>query len=313
MWPSLRCINCHAPAFYRRIYEGTTFCKACFREDIEEKIRRTITKYDLLRFDDHLAVAVSGGKDSLALLTMLKKIERRFPHAKITAITVDEGIDGYRAESMWLAQKTCRDLNVDHHKVGFQDLFGQTLDEIVKTHRELTPCSYCGVLRRRALQVAARDVGASKIATGHNLDDEAQTLLLNIFHGDVARIIRSGTILEGRNCGFLPRIKPASEILEQELALYAYTSGIEFQTTPCPYLAPALRNDMRQMLNKLEVKHPGTKFTVLRSIERIRSSMDKASFKTNYDHCSKCGEPSSGDFCEVCRILNKPPLPVPNE
>lgn len=260
----------------------------------------------MLMHNDHIAIGVSGGKDSLALLTILKKIEHRFPQARITAISVDEGIEGYRTEAIGLAREKCRELGVAHHVVSFSELVGRTLDEIVSMKKELAPCSYCGVLRRRALNIAARQIAATKIATAHTLDDEAQTLLLNIFHGDVERIARVAPFLEDPGRRFLPRIKPAAEILERELGLYAYLSGIEFQTTPCPYLASALRNDVRQMLNRMEAKHPGSKFTVLRSFERIRSLIKPDLKKFTMLNCSCCGEPSAASLCKVCRMLGEP-------
>lgn len=302
---AVRCSYCADSAFYVRPYEGTALCKACFRKDIEEKIRRTISKYNMFRFDDHIAVGVSGGKDSLSLLTILKKVERRYPLSRMTAITVDEGIEGYRSEGMRLAQERCKELGVEHHEISFKELFGKTLDEILKANRRLAPCSYCGVLRRRALQVGARNVGASKIVTAHTLDDEAQTLLLNIFHGDVARIARVSPALSDPSRRFLPRVKPASEILERELALYAFVTGIEFQTIPCPYLASALRNDMREILNRMDAKHPGAKYMVFRSMERIHASMQQTTPEVKPQYCRQCGEPSSRDLCEVCKILSE--------
>jgi len=259
----------------------------------------------MLTHNDHIAIGVSGGKDSLALLTILKKIEYRFPQARMTAISVDEGIEGYRTEAIGLARETCRDLGVEHCIVSFKELFGRTLDEIVDMKKELGPCSYCGVLRRRALNVAARKVTATKIATAHTLDDEAQTLLLNIFHGDVERISRVIPLLEDPGQRFLPRIKPASEILERELGLYAYLSGIEFQTMPCPYRAFALRSDVRQLLNRMEAKHPGTKSTVFRSFERIRSSIRLDPRRFTMPSCARCGEPSAASLCKVCRMLDE--------
>jgi len=298
----LRCRFCRNTAIYRRSYEGVPLCRTCFLEDIEEKIRGTISKYDMLNFDDHIAVAVSGGKDSLTLLRILRKIERRFPRAKLTAVTVDEGINQYRSEAVRLAQESCEELGVDHVVVSFRRLFGKTLDQIVRSKKKLSPCSYCGVLRRRAIHVAARQAGANKIATAHNLDDEVQTILLNIFHGDAKRIARVKPVLVDPAGRFLQRIKPMCEIPEKEVALYAYLSGIKFQMRRCPYLETALRNDVREMLNRIEEKHPGTKFTIFRSIERLRDSL-KVSVADLRD-CLQCGEPTTQDLCEVCKTLH---------
>ncbi len=153
----MKCGFCRSVAIYKRPYEGSTLCKKCFLEDIEEKIRRTLSRYGMLKFDDHIAVAVSGGKDSLTLLRILRKIERRFPNAKLTAVTVDEGIRGYRAEAVKLAMRYCKELEVDHVVVSFRELFGTSLDQIVKSKEERSPCSYCGVLRRRAIHSAGQD------------------------------------------------------------------------------------------------------------------------------------------------------------
>jgi len=301
----LKCSFCGRAAITRRPYEGTALCKTCFLGDIEERVRRTISKYDMLRFDDHLAVAVSGGKDSLTMLRILRKIERKFPKAKLTAVTVDEGIRGYRAEAIRLAKKYCDELGVEHIVVSFQKLFGTTLDRLIRSKKELSPCSYCGVLRRRAIHVGARRARANKIATAHNLDDEVQTVLLNIFHGDAKRIARVEPVLVDPANRFLERIKPMCEIPEKEIALYAYLTGIKFQSCPCPYLETALRNDIREMLNRIEQKHPGTKFTAFRSMERIRDYLKASMPPIELKNCSKCGEPTTQDICEVCKTLDQ--------
>jgi len=301
----LRCGFCRNEAIYRRSYEGVALCKTCFLEDIEEKIRRTISKFDMLRFDDHIAVAVSGGKDSLTLLRILRKVEKRFPRATLTAVTVDEGINGYRTEAVKLARESCRELGVNHLIVSFRELFGQTLDEIVSSKKELSPCSYCGVLRRRAIHIAAKEAKANKIATAHNLDDEVQTILLNIFHGDANRIARVEPVLVDPAGRFLQRIKPLCEIPEKEVALYAYLSRVKFQTCPCPYLGTALRNDIREMLNRIEERHPGTKFTIFRSVERLRDSLKASVAAVELRDCLRCGEPTTGTLCEVCKMLDR--------
>lgn len=266
-------------AFFFRRYSGEKLCRKCFAESIEEKVRATIAKYKMFNFDDRIAVAVSGGKDSVSLLHILAKIERDYPKASLVAITVDEGIRGYRDEALEIAVENCRKLGIDHYTVSFKELYGYTLDEIVektvKTKSELTPCAYCGVLRRRALNIAARDLKADKIATAHTLDDETQTVLLNIFHGDVLRIAREKPVTDEKHPKLVQKVKPFCEIPEKETALYAYVKKIRFQSTPCPYAQEALRNDIRVMLNRIEEKHAGTKFTIFKAIEKIRPALEK--------------------------------------
>ncbi len=295
-------------AVYFRPYSGERLCKKCFIESIEEKTRATISKYEMFEFDDRIAVGVSGGKDSTSLLYVLEKIEREFPKSTLVAVTVDEGIKGYRDEALKIARKNCEKLNVEHHVVSFKELFGYKLDEIVelmkKREAELSPCAYCGVLRRRALNIAARQVDADKLATAHSLDDEVQTILINILHGDPLRLARAKPVTEEVHEKLVRRVKPFCEIPEREIAFYAYLKNIEFQSFPCPYAPQALRSEIRIILNRLEERHPGMKYTIFRSIERIRPALERMAEK-ELKECRICGEPTTGEICKVCELLQE--------
>lgn len=297
------CKFCSADAVYTREFEGVSFCAKCFRDAIEERVRRTVIKYGMLAHDDHVAVAVSGGKDSLTLLHLLVKLEKRFPRSKVTAVSVDEGIQGYRDEALELARRACENLGVRHLVVSYKDLFGITTDEITQMKLGQTPCSYCGVFRRKAINRAAVMVGATKIATAHNLDDEVQTVLLNMLHGDPMRIARSAPTLNDPRGRFLTRIKPLCDIPEKEVVLYAYLSGFEFQSIACPHGTEALRNDIRNFMNQMEQKHSGIKFTLQRTAERLRESLTDAAPLSDLSECEKCGDPTPNRLCEACLML----------
>ncbi|HVP16918.1 MAG TPA: TIGR00269 family protein [candidate division Zixibacteria bacterium] len=295
-------------AFFFRSYSGMSLCRRCFTKSIEEKTRATIAKYQMFKFDDKIAVAVSGGKDSVSLLHVLAKIERRHPKAQLVAVTVDEGIRGYRDEALKIATENCEGLGVEHCVVSFRELFGSTFDQMVRRLKgehdvKLTPCASCGVLRRKALNTAARKIGADKLATAHTLDDETQTILLNILHGDVLRIAKEKPVTDEVHPKLVRRIKPFCEIPERETALYAYIGGIRFQSTPCPYASEALRNDARMMLNKMEEKHPGIKFTIFKSIEKIRPAIEETAEKEGLGECIECGEPTTDKICRTCQLL----------
>ena len=264
----------------------------------------------MLSFNDHLAVAVSGGKDSLSLLHILVKLKRFRSQTTLTAVTVDEGIACYRDEALLVAAENCRKLEVPHHVVSFKELYGFTLDEIMQRIRgkgqtKLTACAYCGVLRRKAMNIGARQVGANKVATAHTLDDEAQTVLMNIFRGDVARLAKQKPVTNAVHPLLVQKIKPFCEIPERESALYAYVKKIRFQDTPCPYASEALRNDVRWMLNRVEARHAGTKFTVLKAMERLRPALEKTMAEEEFRTCVKCGEPSAADLCKACEMLRQ--------
>lgn len=258
----------------------------------------------MFEYDSRIAVGVSGGKDSLNLLHILAEIERDYPKAELIAISIDEGICGYRDEALGYASRACRTLGIEHIILSFRELFGFTLDEIVKraSGRGLKPCSYCGVLRRRALNTAAKMVEADRLATAHTLDDMAQTTLLNLMRGDLRLLASSHP--SGRSLtGFVRRVKPYCEVPERESALLAYLKGMEFQGLPCPYAGEAMRSDIRRFLNQIEAKRPGTLYIIYRTSIELASRLGGGGELLSV--CDLCGEPTSGDICRVCQLLNE--------
>ncbi len=297
-------------AVYSRRYSGESLCNRCFTRSLEDKVRATISEYNMLQPTDRIVIAVSGGKDSVTLAHILTKIEKKFPRASVTAVTIDEGIRGYRDEALRTATKICQELEIPHMIASFKEMYGYTLDDIVNTIEKQeakgpTPCSFCGVLRRQALNTTARKAGADKITTAHTLDDETQTMLLNIMHGDAERLGRVKPILRKAHPKLVQRVKPFCELPEREVVLYAYLKQIDYQEGPCPYAGSALRNDARTMLNRMEEKHPGTKFAIFRSIERIRPALEAAREAVELRECRICGEPTIGETCKPCQMLQE--------
>jgi len=297
-------------AVFGRSYSGENLCGRCFCKTVEDRVRKTISRYEMLGPKDRIMVAVSGGKDSVTLLHILSKIEKAFPDVVLCAGTVDEGIREYKDEALRIAEGNCRKLGVEHVVTSFKELFGYGLDEIVELIRRrgesgLTPCSYCGVLRRKALNTLARQAGVDKLVIAHSLDDETQTMLLNVVHGDPMRIVRSKPVLDVVHPKFVQRVKPLCMVPEREVVFYAYLRGIKFQSIPCPYAQTALRNDIRTMLNRMEHKHAGTLFTVFNSIERIRPALEASAEEVKLQDCRLCGEPTVGDLCRACQMLQE--------
>jgi len=214
-------------------------------------------------------------------------------------------VGGYRDEALKFAKGACGLLGVEHLVLSYRELFGLTMDEIAEKTEggELTTCSYCGVLRRRALNKAAAEVEADRLTTAHNLDDMAQTVLLNILRGDLRRLAAmhpGGSDLRG----FVRRVKPFCDVPERESALYAYLKGIEFQSIPCPYEEEAMRTDIRRFLNRMEVKRPGTKFIIYRTaLNLIPYSRGKLAEPVG--RCLICGEPSRESVCRTCQLIEE--------
>ena len=266
-----------------------------------EKTRQTTSRYHMLSRGEKVAVAVSGGKDSLSLLRVLNELNAGRRN-ELVAISVDEGVAGYREEALANTRNLCADLGLQHTMVSYRDLFGFTLDQALdwKDEREVSSCSFCGVFRRRAIDEAAAKVGADVVATAHNLDDYVQTFMMNLMHGDVSRLAWLDP--NYRDTSFpVRRVKPFMEIYEEEIALFAYQSAIPFQSVSCPYMHEGLRSEVRDFLNSLEAGHPGMKNVLLRSSLDVISRYSHGKEKELVP-CSSCGKASSSGLCNVCRM-----------
>jgi uncharacterized protein (TIGR00269 family) len=307
------CSRCgKKPSYYTRRYSGESLCASCFQDSTVEKVRRTISKYGMLRHGERVGVAVSGGKDSLSLLKVLHELNGRGSSGGkygLVALTVDEGVKGYRDEAIEHARGLCDELGVELVLVSYSDLFGFSLDQALdwKDDRELTSCSMCGVFRRRAIDEAAVKAKVDVVATAHNLDDYVQTFMMNLLHGDVERLAWLDPSTYDADFP-VRRVKPLTEVYEEEVALYAYLSKIPFQSASCPYMHEGLRSEVRDYLNELEAKHPGMKNVLLASaldvtskLSRDARSGDESGAKATVP-CAKCGKPSSKGVCGVCRM-----------
>jgi cytoplasmic tRNA 2-thiolation protein 1 len=295
------CVKCGGRAVYTRRYSGESLCPRCFRESISDKTRRTISRYGMIKRGERVGVAVSGGKDSLSLLKVLHDLERG-RGTELVVLSVDEGVKGYRDEALAHTRELAEELGVGQVTVSYEEIFGFSLDQALnwKDERDISSCSMCGVFRRRAIDEAAVRAKVSVVATAHNLDDFVQTFLMNLLHGDVDR---TGLLDPSNTDDSFPirRVKPFMEIYEEEVALFAYLSGLPFQSTSCPYMHEGLRSEVRDYLNQMEAGHPGMKNVLLRSSLEVVSRFNGSSRKTALQ-CAQCGRPSSGGICSVCRL-----------
>ncbi|MBN2043189.1 MAG: TIGR00269 family protein [Candidatus Aenigmarchaeota archaeon] len=291
-----------------RKYEGRGLCRYHFIRSVEEKAKKTISKYYSVGRNETIAVGVSGGKDSTALLLLLHRIFGKRTDIRMFAISIDEGIPGYRDESLQIAKKLCKKLGIKHHIFSFKEEFGKPLHEKVKNIRkkkEGGPCTYCGVGRRYLLNRKSRELGATRLALGMNLDDEIQGILMNYMRGDLIRLSRMGGHVV-KDSLFVPRIKPFREIPEKEVGLYAFLNSLEIQEDECPLLEGP-RFKVRDFLNELESESPGTKFSIIKSYDRLLPSLRKGMKTGGYmvDKCTKCREPTSSQkVCKTCELWN---------
>jgi uncharacterized protein (TIGR00269 family) len=296
----MKCQRCNKNAVIYQKYSNAHFCKLHFIEDVERKIKRDIRKFKMVQKGDRIAIALSGGKDSIVLLYVLHKIFLDRKDLELCAITIDEGIKGYREHTLENAVKLTDDLGIPHTIRSFREGFGVTLDELTM-RKELAACTLCGVLRKNLLNKTARKLGANKLAIGHNLDDESQTILMNYLRGDMDRLKRM--LPNVKQPGLVMRIKPLRSIPEKEVALYGFLNDMPVSMDECPYAGEALRNEIREMLNNYEIKHPGTKYSLLGGYETISESL--RSPDNQIAMCRICGEPGGDAVCKTCRLLGK--------
>ena len=300
----LACNKCNKrPVVFNRLYSGESLCKPCFIHSIEKKTLHTVSRYSMINYGQRVAVGVSGGKDSLVLLYIIKKILKN--NNDIIAITIDEGIEGYRDESLTIVRNFCHKLGVSFKIFSYKELFGSSMDEAIvkRPSKKVSSCSICGTFRRRALDVAALSMQSDILATAHNLDDHLQTFMINLFSGDVGRIgwmyPQPITYQNG-----LKKIKPLVELYENEIVFYAFHMGIEFQADECPYMNESIRSDFRAFFNDLEKIHPGIKYNCFNSMNKLsRIVKNSDNDKQIKNACLNCGGISTDEICSVCKTV----------
>ena len=298
------CSKCKKPAITFIRYNGTHLCKDHLIDYFDRRVKKDIKKQGKTANRCKIGVALSGGKDSMVALHVIHDIFSKRPNVEIYAITVDEGIKGYRDESINYAKRNCNKLGVEHHLVSFKDIIGTTLDDIYSKNDELGECSYCGVFRRLCLNLKAKELGIDKLVTGHNLDDTTQSILMNFVNGDMQKLARLGPHRKIQP-GLVPRMLPLRAIPEKEVALYAILRNIEYHDGECPYSTRALRGKFRDIIDNLEYKNPGTRHSILNSYDSIRDLLLEKYPPAELNKCSKCSEPTSQKLCKACLLKNR--------
>ena len=302
----MQCSKCGNPkVIYKREQSGQLLCKDCFIDSIEKKVIRTVRKEKLLDKGDKVLVALSGGKDSVTTLEILNSF-REMNIIDICAVTVDEGIANYRQEGVDIARRYAKRLGIEHKVVSLKEDYGITLDEIMQTPNHRGSCTYCGVFRRTIINKAAREMGATKIATGHNLDDEVQAIMMNYLEGNTDNLGKLGAKTESKAEEFTVKIKPLREIPEREIGLYVVAKELEVHFDSCPYAMQSFRGEVSELINQLAEKHPTIKYSTLRGYDKIKNVL-KNEMQKEYAHgrCRRCGEPSANELCKACSFLEE--------
>lgn len=293
----MKCSRCKKKPIIELKYVGLNLCMSCFIDYFEKRVRKTISDNGYFEGKGKIAVALSGGKDSTAVLYILSKTVK--PKANLIAMTIDGGIRGYDDKLLKNAKKICKLLGIEHHVFSFKKEFDYTIDDLAKARPGM--CN-CGIFRRYLLNKKARELGAEKLATGHNLDDEVESILMNYIRGDIERITRGSGLVKDEK--FVPRIKPLQRCPENEVLLYAKLifPKMNFNIV-CPYKKDVLRGSIKKLIDELESRHSGTKFQIFEGNKRIRDALLKAKDRIGTPNkCKSCGEIASGEVCQACML-----------
>ncbi|PBP27852.1 PP-loop ATPase superfamily protein [Diplocarpon rosae] len=268
MAPSPCAICKIARALIIRPKNAQKLCKPCFISIFEEEIHHTITTTKLFTPGDRIAIGASGGKDSTVLASVLKTLNERYQYGlDLVLLSIDEGIKGYRDDSLETVKRNALQYDMELKIVGYDELYGWTMDQVVETIGKKGNCTYCGVFRRQALDRGAKMLGIRHVVTGHNADDVAETILMNLLRGDLPRLARSTSIVTGDESSEVRRSKPLKYAYEKEIVLYAHHKKLDYFSTECIYSPEAFRGSARTLIKSLERVRPSAILDVVRSGE----------------------------------------------
>lgn len=345
------CQLCHCrKAVMKRPKNLQKLCKECFFHVFETEIHLTIKKEKLFYEGETIAIGASGGKDSTVLASVMKTLNERYNYKlNLVLLSVDEGIVGYRDDSLATVKRNQQQYQIPLTIVSYKDLYNWTMDDIVACTGVKSSCTYCGVLRRQALDRGAITLGIHHVVTGHNADDMAETVLMNLLRGDTARIESSVNVTTNSSGSPVKRSKPFKYTYQKEIVLYAHYKKLDYFSTECTYAPEAFRGTARVLLKNLEAVRPSCIIDIIHSGEHFKLKPRKVrinnvnskkqqnhkntikekensneleirpdgsvSISKDGNRCERCGYLSMNRICKACILLegleaNRPKISI---
>ncbi|MBS3163190.1 TIGR00269 family protein [Candidatus Woesearchaeota archaeon] len=293
----MSCKNCIKNPVIQLTNNNIKLCKNHFIHYFEKKVLRTIRKYDLLGDCKRIGVAVSGGKNSLIVLNILNNIinQRISKNIELIAIHIDEGIKGFSENNNKILKKFCNKNKIKLKVYSITKEFPK-----IKKMKIESPYAVYGSLIRCLLNKESRKLKIERLATGHNLDSEAETIIMNQLKNNIERSARLGVITGvKRDSRFIQRIKPLYFITGNEASLYARLNDIKDIKNP---YKDSFRTKVENMLSEMESKYPGTKNNIINSFLEVLPKL-KEKYDTKIKNCKLCAEPCSSNICNTCKLL----------
>lgn len=305
-----KCRTCRAPAIIDLPRHNAHFCAEHFLQLCRRQVTKAVEQFEMLNADDKVLVAVSGGKDSLAVWDMLVELGY---HAD--GLYIGLGIGEYSDTSADYARAFARDRGLHLVEVSLRDEYDYDVPTASRATRRV-PCSACGISKRHLFDSAALKGGYTVLVTGHNLDDEAAVLFGNTLRWDVEYLARQLPVLPARD-GFPKKVKPLIRLTERETAAWCIVRGIDYLVEECPMAVGNKHLAYKAALNAIEHESPGSKANFylgfldnMAPLLADRSAADEHALNA----CSSCGAPTTGELCAFCRLVERAaahePVPV---
>jgi cytoplasmic tRNA 2-thiolation protein 1 len=327
--PLPTCQQCQSrPAVVLRPKNKHRLCRPCFIQTFEDEVHQTITTNKLFHQGERVAIGASGGKDSTVLAAVLKTLNERYDYGvEFVLLSIDEGIKGYRDDSLDTVKKNAEEYGMKLVILGYDELYGWTMDKVVETIGKKGNCTYCGVFRRQALDRGASRLEIKHVVTGHNADDIAETVFMNcgplftgdlgqskltslVLRADLPRLSRATSIVTESTLSPIKRSKPLKYAYEKEIVLYAYHRKLLYFSTECIYSPEAFRGSARALIKDLERIRPGAILDVVRSGEQMAKLVPaayggRAVPEDDAGPCGGAGTTEGSDMARIDRELEK--------
>jgi tRNA-5-methyluridine54 2-sulfurtransferase len=306
----MKCTVCRGPAVIDLRRHNANFCGEHFLKFCRDQVARAIDDHDMIAPGQRVLVAVSGGKDSLALWDLLLSLGYH-----VDGMTIGLGIGDYSETSTAASVAFAAERGLELTTVDLRGDYGYDIPTAAAVTRRV-PCSSCGMSKRHLIDKAALDGGYDVVATGHNLDDEAAVLLGNVLRWQTEYLGRQVPVLEERP-GFPRKVKPLIRLSERETAAYCVVRGIDYVVDECPMAAGNRHLRYKDALNDIEAASPGTKHAfyfefLAKASDRFRPEATAA--QDGLTLCASCGSPTTGEVCAFCRLVDRvsgaEPVPV---
>jgi len=295
----VKCTKCRGTAILELRRHNAAFCAPDFLAFFKNQVKEAIRKFRMLERDEDVLVAVSGGKDSLALWDVL--IEEGY---RTTGLYLDLGIFDYSVASKAKCETFAAAHGVPLLVVAVADAVGAPVP-VIKDVTRRPPCSGCGLSKRYLMNRAALEHGIPVVATGHNLDDEAATLFGSVLHWQTEALPRQSPALPSTHAKLARRVKPLYRLSERETAAYAFLRKIDYIVEECPFAKGATSITYKEMLNRLEDVSPGAKHNFLFGfLEKARPAFERAEAVT-LNECVRCGQVTTGTLCAFCKLADQ--------